>query len=371
VEPVTHILTGVCLARTGPNRTTAYATLTLAIAAELPDIDTLWAIRGPVESFQHHRGITHTFLGLPLEAAFLVAGIWAFHRRRKPRSFPTPSQALPPRWGLLYLWAIVGLLSHLLLDYTNNYGLRPFFPFDPHWYAGSIVFIFDPWIFLLLAGALIAPSLFALVGAEVGARRQPFRGRGFAIAALLTIVAYWSFRTSEHTKAIQLAQQQSITAPTPAVLLDTLVPDGTTPSPPPDQPTVFLTAQRSLASPDPLSPFTWSTVTDFGPVYQRAEADTRLNTLRANDVLTPKPAWDTPERTAAASPLGRAYLDWSPMPFLSEMPTPTGGHLITFQDPRFLGGRLADFSRAPLTGTVTLDPRGHVVAQTMDGRSEH
>ena len=39
------------------------------------------------------------------------------------------------RWGLLYGFVLIALLSHLLLDWTNNYGLRPFFPFNPHWYA--------------------------------------------------------------------------------------------------------------------------------------------------------------------------------------------------------------------------------------------
>src|ERR1035437_288585 len=63
MEPVTHLLTGACLGRSGFNRTTAYATLTMVLAAEAPDIDLLWGLRGPVSEFQHHRGITHTFLG--------------------------------------------------------------------------------------------------------------------------------------------------------------------------------------------------------------------------------------------------------------------------------------------------------------------
>jgi inner membrane protein len=367
VEPVTHVLTGVCLARTGPNRTTAYATLTMAVAAQLPDIDTLWSLRGPVEGFQHHRGITHTFLGVPFEAAALVAAVYAWHRWRSRRPSPRPL-IVPPRWGLLYLWALVALLSHLLLDFTNNYGLRPFFPFNPHWYAASIVFIFDPFIFLLLVGALVAPYLFALVGSEVGARRQPFRGQGLAIAALLGIVAWWGLRFVEHTYAIQQATKQSIAAPTesaPAVLPssdDASAPDAPTP--------VYLTPQRVLASPDILSPFRWSTVADFGPVYQLAEVNTRLATYRPSDVLTPKPAWTPAERAAAASPIGRAYLDWSSMPFIEQMPTPAGGSLIVFRDPRFLGGRLAELSAPPLTATVTLDPAHRVLAQTMDGRTE-
>ena len=34
MEPVTHFLTGACLARTGFNRRTAYATLAMTLAAE-------------------------------------------------------------------------------------------------------------------------------------------------------------------------------------------------------------------------------------------------------------------------------------------------------------------------------------------------
>ena len=33
---------------------------------------------------------------------------------------------MPPRWGLLFLYACLAGLSHILLDFTNNYGVRPF-----------------------------------------------------------------------------------------------------------------------------------------------------------------------------------------------------------------------------------------------------
>jgi inner membrane protein len=126
MEPVTHLLTGACLSRTGLNRRAAYATITMVIAAEFPDVDTLWNLRGPIEGFQHHRGITHTFLGLPFEAALIVAGVYVWHRWRlihastHPTTRPKPLTAAPVRWGILYAFALIALLSHLLLDYTNN-----------------------------------------------------------------------------------------------------------------------------------------------------------------------------------------------------------------------------------------------------------
>src|SRR5277367_1373375 len=80
MDPVTHMLTGACLSRAGLNRRAAYATLTLVVAAELPDIDMLWEFHGPITSFIHHRGFTHTFLGLPFEATVLVGFVWLLHR---------------------------------------------------------------------------------------------------------------------------------------------------------------------------------------------------------------------------------------------------------------------------------------------------
>ena len=137
MEPVTHILTGACLARSGLNRRAAYTTAAMAIAAEFPDIDTLWGIRGPISGFQHHRGITHTFLGIPFEAGLLLAAFWSFHRWRSRR--PTAESRLnksairpaPVRWATLYGFILLALLSHILLDFTNNYCIRPFLSVQP------------------------------------------------------------------------------------------------------------------------------------------------------------------------------------------------------------------------------------------------
>ena len=175
MEPVTHVLMGAVLGRAGFNRKAAYATAAMAVAAELPDIDVVWSAGGPVVGFEHHRGITHTFLAVPVEAALVVGVCWAWRRwRQKETKAPWSS-------GWLYVGVVVALLSHLLLDWTNNYGVRPLFPFDPRWFAGSFVFIVEPLLYVLLGGALVMPWLFGLVGAEVGARGARFKGRGVGV----------------------------------------------------------------------------------------------------------------------------------------------------------------------------------------------
>jgi inner membrane protein len=415
----------------------------MVVAAQFPDIDTVWSLRGPVEAFTHHRGITHTFLGLPFEAALLVAGAYGVHwwrvRRReremqfsplRPSAFGRddkikvgafgrddklevgasgrdekadlkPLTKAPVRWGELYGFVLLALLSHLLLDFTNNYGLRPFFPFNSHWYAASIVFIFDPLIFALLAGALVLPSLFGLVSSEVGAKRQAFRGRGLAIAALLGIVAVWTFREAEHNRAVELAMAQTFAyvpesaaavpenaAAVPenaAAVPENAAAAATVESPDaalPDVPPMNLQAQRVLASPDPLNPFHWSIATDFGPVYQLAEVDLRNGSVTPDETTYPKPTRSPAVLAAEASPLGRAYLDWSSMPIVTEGlgaavedaegPLPGAARTVVFRDPRFMGG--VDWlhlgGRTPLTGQVTLDARGRVLRESMDGRTE-
>jgi inner membrane protein len=110
---------------------------------------------------------------------------------------------------------------------------------------------------------------------------------------------------------------------------------------------------------------------------------TGLNRKAAYASLTiyPKPGRSAAVLTAERSKLGRVYMDWSPMPFVQVTKADTdlasGGAepaaaatVVTFQDPRFLGGRLSDSGRHSLLGTVELDAAGHVVLQTMDGRVE-
>ena len=98
------------------------------------------------------------------------------------------------RWGWLYLTALIAALSHLLLDWTNNYGLRPFFPFNPRWYAGSFVFIAEPVLWALLLLALIMPWLLGL--ADSGDRRP---------AQALSRPRLGDLRALRHGRALVLA----------------------------------------------------------------------------------------------------------------------------------------------------------------------
>ena len=159
------------MGRAGLNRKTALATLTLTLAAEAPDLDVLGRFRGPAFGFAHHRGFTHSFLGIVLMAAVVVGFVYLVWRLRG-RKLIDPK--LPPRWGLLFLYACLAGLSHILLDFTNNYGVRPFWPFSEKWYSWDIVFIFEPVMFSCLLLGLIVEGDATLVAAAIRAGQGYF-----------------------------------------------------------------------------------------------------------------------------------------------------------------------------------------------------
>ncbi len=382
-------MTGACLARAGFNRKAAYATLAMTLAAEAPDLDVLWSADGPVAAFQHHRGIAHTLVGLPFEGLVVVGAVWLVHRWRVRRARlaaertsadagtgrdsanARPLTAAPVRWGLLYGFVLIALISHLLLDWTNNYGLRPFFPFNPHWYAGSIVFIFEPVLFAVLLMALIAPALFALINGEVGARRETFRGRGWAIFALAAMVALWCWRAVEHNAAVQLASTANYGPAQWSV-------GGGLDSAGQVQPAQVL---RVTASPYPGNPYRWHTVVETPQYYQMATVDTLRSTVATDSEqdLFYKPPTTLATLAAKQSWLGQVYLDWSSWPVVTDMgPTAAIGAppntpdwtAVRFMDLRFLydTSLMQGRDNPPLSGMVYVDENGRVTRMELLGR---
>jgi inner membrane protein len=395
MEPVTHFLTGACIGRAGLNRKTAYATLAAVLAAEAADVDILWGLRGPVEELKHHRGITHTFVAAPVVAGVVVGAVWLLHwwsegRRRKKVAALGLAGSLPPlrqekgartghgtdfagapiplrlqqqtvRWGWLYLTALIAALSHLLLDWTNNYGVRPFFPFNPRWCAGSFVFIAEPVIWGLFFLALAVPWLLGLADREIGARRQKFSGRGWAIFALTGMAALWGWRWTEHERGMAMVEHTQVaTAPVIRVGLE----------------------------PYPVNPFRWHAILETANYYQTAEIDTRAGTIDSDpqtDVIFKPPATAATE-TAKRTELGRVYLDWGtwavvrdvghvPVAGMDAPKLPLGREWTTveFTDLRFdysyLGAGRGT-GRAPLSGWVYIVDGHEDAGEAMDGREQ-
>ncbi len=197
MDNLTHTLTAVALSHAGFNRKTRFATPALVIGANLPDIDLAARLGGSATFLKYHRGITHSILGVTVLAALLAAIIYNLARRYWPKESGPP---LDGGWLFTVCWIATG--SHLLLDFTNSYGVRLFMPFSGRWYAWDIMFILDPLLLGLLAAGLGFPMILRLVSEEVGAKKTDLR-RG-AIFSLCSLVLLWGIRDFAHRRALNL-----------------------------------------------------------------------------------------------------------------------------------------------------------------------
>lgn len=185
----THTLVGFALAGTGIGRWTRYATATAVVAANLPDVDILTGLIDGVSYIQYHRGMTHTLAGIPFLALGL-AGV--MHRVARIRGGP------PARFWPLFLIAAISMMTHPMLDYANTYGVRPFAPFEKAWFYGDCLFVFDPFLDLVLLAGVLAGRFF---------RRRPFA----VVSAMAIATAYVGLRVelrdvargylAEHTRS--------------------------------------------------------------------------------------------------------------------------------------------------------------------------
>lgn len=283
------------MGRAGLNRKTALATATLTLAAEAPDIDVFSRFGGSAFGFNHHRGFTHSFLGVPLVAAAVVAlmyGIWRLRGRR------TGNPNLPPRWALLFAYACLAGLSHILLDFTNNYGVRPFWPFSERWYSWDIIFIVEPVLLVVMALGLMLPALFSLINEEIGARNKGPNaapaGRLAAALALIGVVAYWGLSDFEHRRAVAALQSRSYQGADPV---------------------------RVSAYPYMTNPFRWYSVAETPNFFATMNVNSRSFVSAVPEVdpegqmrIRFKPEETAVTLAAKKTYLGRVYLSWAQYP---------------------------------------------------------
>lgn len=143
-----------------------------AAGSNLPDIDLLYsAFGGKVNFLLQHRGHSHTIVGVLVLAAvaFASARWWLARRGARPAARDLVWAA-----GIL----LVAPLLHVGMDFTNSYGVHPFWPLYNGWLYGDAVFIVEP-----LFWAACAPLVFTL----------RTRAARFIVAALLALAVALAF----------------------------------------------------------------------------------------------------------------------------------------------------------------------------------
>lgn len=154
MDNLTHSLVGAALAETGLKRWTPLAATALILGANFPDID-IFVGFNKLTYLEHHRGITHAIVAIPLLSLLLAGLLYAGSRwwqRRHPSQYSEKADA---KFGPLFGLSFLAMCTHPLLDFTNSYGWRPFLPWSHQWYYGDIDFVVDPWLWASLGGSLM------------------------------------------------------------------------------------------------------------------------------------------------------------------------------------------------------------------------
>jgi inner membrane protein len=218
----------------------------------------------------------------------------------------------PVRWLGAFAAALIAVASHLLLDLTNVYGIRLLLPFSGRWFHLDWTSVIDLCIWAVFLLCVAGPFLARLVGSEItsGAGRERHHGRGFAIFALIFLLAYNYGRSVLHARALSVMDSRIYQE---------------------------MTATRVVAGPDAVNPLRWRGLVETRDFW--AAADLRLwdefDPVRATIFHKPEP--DPAIPPAAATPEFREFLAFSQDPLWRVVPVaePENARRVEVIDLRF------------------------------------
>src|SRR5205807_9664527 len=194
MDGLTHSLVGLTSAKAGLERWSPCSTVVCILSANAPDIDVISGFFGGRWALLHyHRGITHSIIGT-LALGFLIPSIFYAVDRAIAQWRKHPPKI---RYRGLLIASLIAAATHPLMDWTNNYGVRPLLPWNGKWFYGDLVFIVDPYIWLALAG--VAFLLTSNSRPKIGA---------WSILGIITtaLIIAASLRSGVDTRALSVAR---------------------------------------------------------------------------------------------------------------------------------------------------------------------
>jgi inner membrane protein len=315
---LTHALTGVALGRSLGMKEKDSAIM-MVLAANAPDIDLLGGFSGDLPYWpQHlilHRTYTHSFALAPLIALFVLLITRLFSR--------------PAVTWKRYLACLLAVLSHVLLDWTNMYGIRFLLPFSSRWFRLDITAITDPWILAFLIIGVVTPFVIELRTVPHDAVQAASRRRLWALIALLAVILLDGGRWIAHASALQVLNSQRCIGEAPV---------------------------RVTALPTPINPLVWRGIVECEGFVFDMRFDLRTTpdpgTARVDSHARPSAAIEA----ARKKPLFDVFGQFNQLPFWRVTELTGGAARVDLVDLRF--GSLADLG---VFATAIVESDGRVI----------
>jgi len=299
MDNLCHTLVGAAFGEAGLKRRTRFGSATLMIASNLPDIDVLaFATGTPVVALR--RGWTHGVVAQLLLPIALTAVVLAIDRRWPAQGSARDAGTDPPaRAGSLLLLSYLGVITHVVMDLLNTYGVRLLMPVDRRWFYGDVLFIIDPWMWLSLG-----------LGVWLTRRRHSSTPARIALfAAGLYVIAMTGSALAAREEIVSRWQQVQGRPP-----------------------------QAVMVGPVPVTPFVRDVIIDAGDHYELGLFTWWPRRVQFSRTVVEKHDRDPRVAVARAAPNIRAFLVWSRFPYWTFEPV-DGGTRVTVGDMRFIGGR--------------------------------
>ena len=325
MDTVTHGLTGWLVARALPDKWKGehpgIATAVVALGSVLPDADHAASLLGSELYLRVHRGLSHSLLGISVSSLVLALLFARFGKWKDPKR--------------LFLLALVGQLSHVVLDLLNAYGTQVFQPFSDARLSLDLLFVVD----LVFTGIVVAGIAWSRGGRAGSAR-----------VAMASLAVYVGIAALLHGRAVDLVRDAAVRSGVKVVSAQALPQLPSVALPSMDRlgfatPAVAHPAEKDLPGsrapvekrtvPFPAGPLSWNGFVDDGRTFLRAEVDPLAGTLE----------WKQRELRGSDVPEVRAvrgladvetYLWFARFPVAS-VASDQGRTEITFYDMRFSG----------------------------------
>lgn len=183
MDPLTHGLLGAAIGQVTTKRSLIkQASWVGGLSAMTPDLDMfIHSNQNPVLDFIYHRNFTHSLFFAPIGGLF-IAGLFLLVFKK-----------LRANWPYVLLAAIIGMMTHGLLDSATSYGTLWLWPFSYRRISWDLIAIIDP----IFTG-------FLLVGMSL---TYAYKNRWFALSALICCLLYLGFGYLQHHRSLVVQQQ--------------------------------------------------------------------------------------------------------------------------------------------------------------------